>query len=643
MRKFWKYFFGTFKQGRYLLATFLTNAVLMCIVTVLANLLNTPELTYLNAFLAINYFGTMISFGVSQSTNIFVNQNISSKHKVRQYTSAGFYLSIAALCIFESILIAFPQFMMETLGDFVPNDYTFYYIMCGYLFLNGISNYMQDMLQALQKYKIEFFCEIMPIVVTIIGFVVLYFAGIYYLNYIAIVYIISGLVSVTMSAVSLFKDKRFKINIYDKLTIRFTKRQWAIMLTNFFTEVIWQIGYFATSMFLLRLNDGIFNTYAYLENVLDIFNGFLFAYIGITCIRITRCLGRNQFKKAQQHAKNSLIGTVVIWAGYFIVSVALIYPLAIGANNEYFYLMFYAVPCYAFIHLVRFLAWNFSSYMLRLGGKCKNLLILEIFDAIYLFVLCALVKYIPVNIFLAYGIILVPELIKLVICYIIYKREKWLANINENKNSLNNKIKCVIFNFDDTLYYGINWAFWYRMVGEWFDKHFENLSFEEKKTLLKKYGVRYRKQNFKLSDNVLCKLLIETEGSAKPWLEYRDKLEMHTEEKKGKAISKKELKRFAKLGKLYIVSNSRLANIKQTAEYYNIDLSLFEKIYVNDYDTKNTSKDKYFKEIMYENNLQPENVLVIGSSKQQDILPAKRLKMQYYRCKNGFIYLDVIE
>jgi len=326
-----------------------------------------------------------------------------------------------------------------------------------------------------------------------------------------------------------------------------------------------------------------------------------------------------------------------------LLALVLIYPLAIGANNEYFSLMFYAIPCYAFIHLARFLAWNFSSYMLRLGGKCKGLLVLEIINVVYLFVMCAIVKYLPVDVFFAYFIILVPELIKLVVCFIIYKRGKWIANINEDNNSLKSKVKCVIFAFYDTIYYGINWSFWYRMVGEWFDTHFKDMSFEEKKNLLKKYGVRYRKQNFKLSDNVLCKLLIETEDSAKPWLEYRDQLEMHTEEKKGKAISKKELKRFAKLGKLYIVSNSHLSNIKQIAEFYNIDLSLFEKIYVNDYETKNTSKDKYFKEIMEENNLKPENVLVIGDSKQQDILPAKRLKMQYYRCKNGFKYLDVIE
>ncbi len=643
MKKFWKYFFGTFKQGKFLLATFLTNAVLMSIVTVLANLLDTPELTYLNAFLAINYFGTMISFGVSQSTSIFVNQNISSKYRVRQYTSAGFYLSVTALCIFECILIAFPQFMMETLGDFVPNDYTFYYIMCIYLFLTGVSNYMQDMLQALQKYKIEFVCEIMPIVVTIIGFVVLYFAGIYYLNYIAIVYIVSGLVSVTLAAVSLFKDKKFKINIFSKLTVRFTKRQWTIMLTNFFTEVIWQIGYFATSMFLLRLNDGIFNTYAYLENVLDIFNGFLFGYICVTCVRIARCLGRNQFKKAGQHAKYSLIGTVIIWAGYFIVSLLLIYPLAIGANNEYFNLMFYAVPCYAFIHLVRFLAWNFSSYMLRLGGKGKGLLIVEIVSSIYLFVMCILVQYLPINIFLAYGVILVPDLIKLVVCLIIYKRKKWMANINDDPKALRNKVKCVIFDFDDTLYYGINWHFWYRTVGQWFDNHFSNMSFDEKKALLKKYGVRYKKKDFCMADEVLCHILIDLEGSSDPWLDYRDGMEMDPAEKKGRAVPKREIQKFAKLGKLYIVSNSRLTNIQKTAAFYKIDLTIFEHIYNNEIKTKDTSKEGLFLKIMEENGLKPENVLVIGDSKNHDIKPAKKLKMNYFRCKNGFTYNEVID
>ena len=84
---FVKYFFSTFKQGRYLLLKYLASAVLMSVIAILANLLGVEELTYLNAFLAVNYFSTMIAFGLSGSMNVFINQNIKSKHSVKRFAN----------------------------------------------------------------------------------------------------------------------------------------------------------------------------------------------------------------------------------------------------------------------------------------------------------------------------------------------------------------------------------------------------------------------------------------------------------------------------------------------------------------------------------------------------------------------------
>lgn len=643
---FVKYFFSTFKQGRYLLLKYLASAVLMSVIAILANLLGVEELTYLNAFLAVNYFSTMIAFGLSGSMNVFINQNIKSKHSVKRFANMGLQMNFILISIFTIILVCFPQFIMENLAGYLPQDYTFYYIMCAYFFLCGISGYVQDILRELQVYKSQFISDITPLIITVVGLVVLYFSGIYYLNYIAIVYIVSAIVGVVLGIVLLMKNKTYKLNIFSFSKVKFTKKQWLIVLANFAIEFIWEIGYFATATFLLRINDGIFNTYSYLEQVLDIANGFLFAYINVTCIQITRSLGRSRFDYAYKHAKNSIYGALIIWAGYFIISMALIYPIALGANNEYFNLMFLAVPCYGLIHLFRFLTWNFGSYMLRLGGKNKVMVIMECLSTAWLVGICFLVIYLPVNIFLAYFLITVPDIICLPIDFFIFKRKKWMVNINDDPNLLKNKVKCVIFDFDDTLYYGVNWHFWYIMVGRWFNEHFAYMSEQERKALLKKYKCKSRFAaggGLRLSDEKLCKILIDVEGSATPWLDYRDNLDLDPAEKKGKAIPRAELEKFAKLGKLYIVSNSRLSNIKKSAEFYKIDLDMFEKIYSNEYNSADTSKTRYLKEIMEENNLKPENILMIGDSKAHDIAPAKKLKMNTYRCFHGFTYNDVMD
>ena len=126
--------------------------------------------------------------------------------------------------------------------------------------------------------------------------------------------------------------------------------------STFCIELIWEIGYFATSIALLRVNEGIFNTYSYLENVLDIFNGFLFSFTTITAIRITRAMGCNNFNEAYKHAKYSIYATLVIWLFYALSSMILIYPIALGVNDAYFKLIFTALPCYVFIHIFRFLS-----------------------------------------------------------------------------------------------------------------------------------------------------------------------------------------------------------------------------------------------------------------------------------------------
>ena len=133
-KEFWKYFFDTFKSGKYLLAKFILTSVLCIVISVISNLLGVKELTYLNAFLSLSYFASMISFGISSGVLVFVNQNIDSKENVSKYVRQGFELNLIASLLFTAFLVAAPRFVMEKITGYLPEDYTFYYIMCGYFF-----------------------------------------------------------------------------------------------------------------------------------------------------------------------------------------------------------------------------------------------------------------------------------------------------------------------------------------------------------------------------------------------------------------------------------------------------------------------------------------------------------------------------
>lgn len=638
-KNFFKYFFNVFKQGKVLLLKFIITAALMAAVGVLSNLLQVTELTYLNAVLAVDYFATMVSFGISQSTNIFVNQNFHDAKKVNKYSRTGFQLNLVVVAIATALITAFPRFFMETIGEFMPSDYTFYYIMCGYFFLTGIKEYICEICRSLQFYKSQLICESLPIIVTILGFLVLYFAGAFYLNYIAIFYLASAVVGIVIGYILLIKNKKMKINLLGKAKINFTRQQWLIILSCFAGEVIWEIGYYAVSVFLLRLNDSIFNTYTYLENVLDIFNGIFFTFIGVTSVNIARALGERKFDDAYNEAKNSIWGTLIIWVAYMLLSTIFIYPIALGANKEYFNLMFSVVPLYVGIHIIRFLNWNTSTYMLQLGGKVKWLTYVEVIYAVVNILLCLIAAYLPQNLFLIYALIAAPDLIKLPIFIVVFLRKKWLANINDDPQLLQNQVKCVIFDFDDTLYYNMDWTAYYLASNKFFNEKFSET---ERKRLVKKYHLKKKHGLYLFNDKVMCQILKDSGYDHFEWLQICENIKYGKARRQTKLIGKRTLKKFAKLGKLYIVSNSSEKVIKEFADVRKFDLSIFAEVISNGFLGDDFTKEKYYKKIMEQNKLSPNQVLVIGDDYKNDLLPAKKLGMHIFDCDEGFTFDEVM-
>lgn len=639
-KSFFANFWDAFKESKFLIIKYVAVAVLYSIISILSNLLGVEELTYLNAFLSIYAFASIIAFGVSNGIAIFMNQNYGSNYKVRKYAKVGFEINLAFSVVSTVILACFPKFFIEILMDYHPQSYTFYYIMCGYFFLSCISSYLTNTMKSLKFFKRQLISEIIPLAVTIVGFLALYFSGEYYLNYIAIAYVVSAAIAIVVSYVLLVKNKQISINFFKFQTVNLTKKQWGVLLSNLAVEFIWQIGYYATAIILIRFSEGIFNTYSYLENVLDVFNGLLFAIGTVNAIKITRLLGKDRFDEAYQQAKYSIYMSLFIWLFYFIASMIFIYPIALGVNDEYFGLMFTVLPCYLAIHLLRFVSWNMGSYMLRLGGKNKPFVIIEIFCTIILIASCFIVKFLPVSVPLAYFVILIPTLIFLPVYLIIFKSKRWMSNINKDPNLLSNKIKLTIFDFRDTLVWDMKKDNHRKLNLQWFNQHFSNLTQNQRNQLLKKYGCGLNGEG--LSSNI-NKMLFDVEGSNASYLIFREFVKTNKNYMRGKKISNQELQKFKQLGKIYIVSNYKQGDLLAALEYNNFDESMFEEIISNDLSKpENLDKFKIYQEIMQKSNLKPNQILVVGNNFKHDLQSAKKLGMHYYLVKDGFTYDEIL-
>lgn len=639
-KKFFANFWDAFKESKFLIIKYVAVAVLYSIISILSNLLGVEELTYLNAFLSIYAFASIIAFGVSNGIAIFMNQNYGSNYKVRKYAKVGFEINLAFSVVSTVILACFPKFFIEILMDYHPQSYTFYYIMCGYFFLSCISSYLTNTMKSLKFFKRQLISEIIPLAVTIVGFLALYFSGEYYLNHIAIAYVVSAAIAIVVSYVLLVKNKQISINFFKFQTVNLTKKQWGVLLSNLAVEFIWQIGYYATAIILIRFSEGIFNTYSYLENVLDVFNGLLFAIGTVNAIKITRLLGKDRFDEAYQQAKYSIYMSLFIWLFYFIASMIFIYPIALGVNDEYFGLMFTVLPCYLAIHLLRFVSWNMGSYMLRLGGKNKPFVIIEIFCTIILIASCFIVKFLPVSVPLAYFVILIPTLIFLPVYLIIFKSKRWMSNINKDPNLLSNKIKLTIFDFRDTLVWDMKKDNHRKLNLQWFNQHFSNLTQNQRNQLLKKYGCGLNGEG--LSSNI-NKMLFDVEGSNASYLIFREFVKTNKNYMRGKKISNQELQKFKQLGKIYIVSNYKQGDLLAALEYNNFDESMFEEIISNDLSKpENLDKRKIYQEIMQKSNLKPNQILVVGNNFKHDLQSAKKLGMHYYLVKDGFTYDEIL-
>ena len=199
-------------------------------------------------------------------------------------------------------------------------------------------------------------------------------------------------------------------------------------------------------------------------------------------------------------------------------------------------------------------------------------------------------------------------------------------------------IKVFIFDFDDTLYYNVNWKEWNDFKLNYYLQHIAHVKNTTFKNSL---------ENGEESDSSemnISKILLEQGMRVDEWTKVRDtELLSFIKRQSPIVVPEVELKKFAKHGTCYIVTNTAEQNLKDFAEYMHINLSMFRGIYSNQAIRLTlTDKTKLYQRILDETRVLPNEVLVIGNSEKLDLLPARKLGMRTCLCTNGFTYASVL-
>jgi len=178
------------------------------------------------------------------------------------------------------------------------------------------------------------------------------------------------------------------------------------------------------------------------------------------------------------------------------------------------------------------------------------------------------------------------------------------------------KVKVIVFDFDNTLYSGVDWSQeWARfcekglryVFRDWSDKDFYKMIDKEM-------------DSFFTSDKMIS-VIEKYDKKVSDWLDFRIRNTCTIDYSRATCISNDELKKFAEKHKLYIVSNSTAKDINYVSTYFKMDLSVFKEIIINDY-KNGPDKKFYYEEIIKKEHIEPQQLLVIGDSEETDIKPA---------------------
>lgn len=425
---FWKYFFNTIKESKWLLLRYFIVGIYLIVVEIIANKLNLNDLTYYNSMITLCYLGEMIAFGFCEGFGLYINQHINESEKARKYAKLGFYFTIGFVLVLFMFFAIFPTFITKTILNLnFEIDLTFYYLMIIAFVFITIFNYVLHLLRKIGVFKNQLLITIIQCCLITLSMLSILLIDSLMLIPIGILYIVVHIICNLCGHIALIKNKQFHVNLFKFEKLHITKKELKVISARALSEIVWEIGYLFISFFILKIDVIAYNQYCYFENVLDILNGIYFAFVSVVSIKICRCIGEEKKEEAKLHAKYAIFSTFVIWIIYATISLIIFIPLKNEMNIELQDTAFISLILYLVLSLFRFLEWTMGTYITGQSEYfAKGGFILETIFMIYWIVFYLIANIIPANLFIIYGIMVVDNITKIIVTIFIMKNPKWL-------------------------------------------------------------------------------------------------------------------------------------------------------------------------------------------------------------------------
>lgn len=183
------------------------------------------------------------------------------------------------------------------------------------------------------------------------------------------------------------------------------------------------------------------------------------------------------------------------------------------------------------------------------------------------------------------------------------------------------KLKVIVFDFDNTLYVGDVW-------GDYYDYSVSMLSKILPKDKAKEIADESKSNNYNYINN--DHIIATLKKYNYDYVTFVKNLIKNTYIHTGKAevISDEFLKELKNKYHIYIATMSNENYLNHYIEKYKINKDYFKGIYSADLLAEDNSKVPLFKKIIEKEKVMPEEVLMVGDSYMHDILPAQLLGMQ---------------
>lgn len=390
---------------------------------IFTNTLQLSELTYFNVLVSIMLFCDIFSFATAQAFIVMLSKK---KDKYKQALNFCSLINIGVMLVAAVFLFAAKDFILLDLFKLDSSgEPLFYYLMIGFIIFRCITRYYETTMRGAGLTKQIMVSTLITFLAMMSGWAILILTDGFALNYIPIIFYVSQALSFAYTAFIIKREKG--VNVFNIFSLeKPTKEDFKMIFEKLVYEVFWQIGYTVCTMFMLKLNVKIYDSYMYFENALDIFNIVYFALMYVTSVQVAIAIGEERTEDAFKISKYSVYISMITWVGYFVLSGAICYPILLGINQELFEISLQTYFIYTGLYFFRFVAWCMASYCISMSGRNLAQVIIQCFSVAFYVTLYFTAQYLPNNVFFVYGLLILEVVAVLITEIILFFRKGWL-------------------------------------------------------------------------------------------------------------------------------------------------------------------------------------------------------------------------